>query len=292
MNSAIKSVALAAAAATAFAAAPAFAQDAVAAEDSWTGFYVGGRAGFGFQPSDGDERLGFDTNADGGFNDTVRTTTGADAFATGFCGGAGLAATAANGCRGDKDAVTYAGHLGFDYQIGRSIVLGAVAEYGNSNINDSVTGFSTTPANYVITRSLRGIGSARARAGFSLGRTLLYGTGGFAYGKVRTRYGTTNNANSFIHGNGKDARQTVVKDDRYGYTYGGGIEQKVARNFSIGLLYLYTSLDDDDYRVQVGRGTAPATNPFLLVNANGTTLRRSHTEFNRHDVTVTASFRF
>ncbi len=51
-------------------AAPALAQSAD--PTSWTGFYVGGRMGWQFQPSDGEETQKFDTNLDGNFGDTVR----------------------------------------------------------------------------------------------------------------------------------------------------------------------------------------------------------------------------
>ena len=107
------------------AAAPAAAQ---ADPESWTGFYAGGKIGYSFQPKDGDERLDFDTNLDGGFGDTVRTAAGANAFSPGFCGGAGLSSLPANGCSRDRDALTYAGMVGFDYQVptmaGGGIVLG------------------------------------------------------------------------------------------------------------------------------------------------------------------------
>ena len=278
------------------AAAPAAAQDGVAPVKSWTGFYAGGRAGYAWQPKDGNERLDFDTNLDGNFGDTVRTPAGADAFGPGFCGGNGLGPRAAQGCGSDVDALTYYGMVGFDYQLqnmlGGGIVIGVVAEYGNANVNDSVTGFSSTPANYVITRSLRGAGAVRGRLGYAMKDTLIYGTGGVAYGKVRSRFGSTNNANSFTDNDGENARQHQTRDDQWGYTLGGGVEQRVGDHFSIGALYSFTALRDKNYSVRVGPGTAPANNPFLLVNAQGTDLRRTHRDFARHDVTVTAAYRF
>ncbi|WP_294391598.1 outer membrane beta-barrel protein [uncultured Sphingomonas sp.] len=286
----IKSLLLTAATFTAI--TPALAQEA----SSWTSAYAGGRLGYSWQPKDGSERLDFDTNRDGRFGDTVRTAAGADAFSPGFCGAEGTTSLPAGGCADDKDAVTYTGMVGFDYQLpniaGGGIVVGVVAEYGNSHVNDSVTGFSTTPANYVLTRSLRGTGAVRARAGYGFNDTLVYGTGGLAYGRVRTRFGTTNNANAFVDANGDDARQNSYKDDRWGYTVGGGVEQRIGEHFSIGALYGFTSLADGKYRLGVERGTAPATNPFLLANSTGTDLRRSHSRFVRHDVTVTAAYRF
>ncbi|WCT74916.1 outer membrane beta-barrel protein [Sphingomonas naphthae] len=278
------------------AATPAFAQDSASAS-SWTGPYAGMRLGFSWQPKDRNETLIFDTNRDGTFNDTVRTTTGANAFSPGFCGGVGHTSLPANGCQGDAGGTEIAGVLGFDYQIGSNIVVGALVDYGRSGVTDGVSGFSTTPANYTFSRTLRGQGSLRARAGYAVAifdaepTTLAYATGGLAYGRVRNRFGTTNGANAFIDPKGDDARLNQARDNVWGYTYGGGVEQRIGK-FSIGVLYLYTSLKDNDYVVDVQRGAAPVTNPFLLTNATGTFMKRSYSDFNRHSVSVTTSYRF
>lgn len=259
---------------------PAHAQDA-ATSASWTGPYVGGHLGYGWQPKDNDEQITFDTNQDGTFGDTVNTAGGANAFSPGFCGGAALGTTPGS-CRPDKDGLEWAVHAGYDRQFG-SFVVGAVAEYGRSTLRDSVSGYSTTPARYTMTRRLKDNAGLRARAGYAFGSSLIYGTGGLAWGKIRNSFTTSNGANSFVD-NGND--------NVWGYKYGGGVEQLVAPNFSIGVEYMYTSLKDNDYRVRAGPGTAPATNPFLLVNASGTDFARSHSRFNSHAVHATASFRF
>lgn len=250
--------------------------------DSWTGPYAGVRLGYAFQPENNNETVLFDTNLDGTFGDNVNTAAGANAFSPGFCGGAGAAATAASGCGDDRDGYDVSAHLGFDYQIG-PIVVGAVAEYGRANVKDDVTAFSTTPANYVLSRRLRDNGNLRARAGFANGQTLIYATGGLSYAKIRNSFRSTNTANAF---------STNGNDDVYGFNAGGGFDIKVAPNFSIGALYLFRHFKDDDFRVRTSRGTAAATNPFLLVNANGTDFRRSETDFDTHSVTAVASFRF
>ncbi|MEH3106516.1 MAG: hypothetical protein PGN09_04300 [Sphingomonas fennica] len=281
------------AAATFVAASPAAAQ--MDPETSWTGFYVGGRAGYSWQPNDNDERVGFDTNRDGNFNDTVTTATGANAFSPGFCGGLALTSARGAGCRADKNALEYAAVAGFDYQIGNAIVVGAVVDYGNSNVNDYLSGFSTTPANYTLSRGLRGVGTLRARAGYAFNlftpepSTLVYATGGGAYGRVRNRFTTTNTTNTFTNPNGSDARTEAWKDNVWGYTYGGGIEQKIGR-FSIGAQYLFTALRDNDYTVNVAGG--PAGNPFIRANAAGTQLNRQFRDFARHSVTVSTTYRF
>jgi outer membrane immunogenic protein len=264
------------------AALPVYAQST---DGSWTGAYVGGRIGYSPQLGDGDERLDFDTNLDGSFGDTVRTAAGADAFSPGFCGGRALGATPAAGCKGDEDSLDWAVHAGYDYDFGGPVV-GVVAEAGIGYSEDHVTGFSTTPANYVMTRRMKENAGLRLRAGYAFGsarNTLVYATGGGVYAKMDNSFTSSNTANQF----------TLRGDDTvWGYRVGGGVEQRVTPNLSFGLQYLFTSLADNGARVDVTRGTAPATNPFLLVNANGTTLRRSHSRFATHNIGVTANYRF
>lgn len=266
-------------AAAILAAGPALAQD----EGSWTGFYVGGQAGYGFQPGDGNETIRFDTGLDGSFGENVNTSGGANAFSPGFCGGAASGATPNDGCRDDRDGIEYGAHAGFDYETGGGIVLGVVGDYSRSRLRDSVSAFSTTPARYTMTRRLRDVFTLRARAGVSTGSTLFYGTGGVVRGSIRNSFTTSNTANSFT-GNGNEKG--------WGYALGGGVEQRVGANFSVGLQYLYRSIDSGDYVVRAGPGTAGLTNPFRIVNPNGTDFARSDDDFTSHGISLTASFRF
>ncbi len=260
-------------------ATPAFAQSD---DEQWEGAYIGGSFGLGAQSNDRSENVVFDTNLDGSFDNNVNTVLGANAFSPGFCGGAATGNSAAGGCRGDKDGYDYNIRAGYDMQSG-NIVYGFVLEGGKSESRDSVTAFSTTPAAYTFTRKLDYSVQARARVGYAARGALFYATGGAAYAKINNSFSTTNGANSFTdNGNSKS----------WGYSYGGGTEVKVARNFSIGLEYLYTNFVDDDYVVSVGRGTAAATNPFLLVNPQGTDMRRGDSDFDTHSIRLTAAFRF
>lgn len=270
------------------ASAPAFAQDDAPAGD-WTGVYVGGSLGITWQPNfdrETLETLRFDTNGDGTFNDTVLTPGGANAFSPGYCRGRALGAVPGT-CGGDKDKrVAFAGHVGYDMQMG-NFVVGAVVEAGRSMIGNSVSGFSTTPAGYVLHRRIDWDGSARLRAGYALGsNTLAYGTGGLAYAKIKNSFATTNTTNSFVSARGVDA-------DEWGWTAGGGIEQKVADNFSIGLQYLYTRFKTEGYTVRAGQGAVPSTtNPFVITPAGSTDIQRSNDVFEHNSVRVTASYRF
>ena len=264
-------------------AGPAFAQDAD--EHPFDGIYVGGSVGAAVQPNDGGKStILFDRDLNGSFGDTVVTAAGPDAFSPGFCGGAALSSASAD-CANDKDAIEYYGRVGADTHMG-PIVIGVMGEFGRPEIDDSVSAFSTTPASYTMTRKLDYTASIRGRIGFTptpMRTTLFYATGGALYGKVKNSFATSNTANSFT---------TNGNSDAWGFSGGGGVEQKIGKNFSVGLEYVYNELKDNDARVRVGPGTAPATNPFLLAGAGGTDFKRSDDKFRWHSMRVTAAFRF
>ncbi|MFC0104333.1 outer membrane protein [Sphingopyxis terrae] len=266
-------------------AVPAMAQDSGSTardrSQDFNGPYVSVGGGATLQGSDRGETLVFDTDRDGTYGDQVTTSTGADAFSPGFCNGAATG-TANVGCRNDKDGPEFFGRVGLDKRMG-NFVVGALIEGGHSVARDSVTGFSTTPASYTMSREADWQASARLRAGYTPGGgALFYVTGGPAYARLDNRFSTTNTANSFAD-NGKT--------NAWGYAAGGGAEVMVTNNIAVGLEYLYTDVKDDDYVVNVGAGSAPATNPFLL-NGGGTNIQRSDPHFRTHSVRGTLSFRF
>lgn len=258
-------------------AAPAAAQSA-----DWTGAYVGGRIGYAWGLDDSDETILFDTNLDGSFGDTVFTSGGANAFSPGFCGGSPDSALAADGCSKDDNGVDFGIHAGYDYDFG-SIVVGGLVEYGMSDVEDAVTAFSTTPANYTFNRKLKGTFGLRGRIGIDAGRFMPYVTAGVVRAKIRNSFSTTNGVNAFAL-NDRSSNET-------GYRLGGGIETMFGP-LAVGLLYLYTDVKDKDTRVAVTQGIAGATNPFILVNPGGTTFRRSEDRFKVHALSLTASYRF
>ena len=248
----------------------------------WSGAYVGGFAGYGWQADKDDlEGFAFDTNLDGSFTDTVRTGTGGNAFAPGVCDGTTLSPTLATACRGDQDGFEFGVKAGYDWQFG-NIVMGLVGEAARTNVQDGVTAFSTTPAAYSMDRKLKGLLAARARVGYAAGDTLPYVTGGYAWGDIDRRFSTTNTSNTF----------TATSDDKgaHGWQLGGGVEHKVTSDLSLGLEYLYTRLDDGDYTIRAAGG--PAGGPFTATNAAGTDFRRTQEDFNVHSVRLGANYRF
>ncbi|BBD97928.1 porin family protein [Sphingobium amiense] len=266
-------------------ATPALAQDAGGVD--WTGPYVGGSFGYTFQKKDGAEHLRFDTDGDGAFDDQPRLGSGAPAFSPGTCGGAARGRTPAAGCSGDKDAIGWMGHVGYDMQFG-SIVAGIVGEAGKSYISDSVTEFSTNPASYTFTRRIDWNANLRARLGYTTpGGVMPYITGGLAYAKVKNAFRQDGNGNNtFTPGN--------AKEDAWGWTMGGGLEAKVAPNFSIGARYLWTRYKANDYTVVAGPNANPAVAPTAFNNGftNGQTVIGRGDKFDTQSVMATASFRF
>ena len=258
----------------------------------WTGFYVSGSAGGAFQKQKPSETVRFDTNLDGAFVDTVRTAGGADAFSPGFCGGLTMNATAAAGCSKDEGGIDFGGRLGYDRQVG-SLVLGAVVEMSRTDVTDSATAFSITPAFYSFTRQLDYVAGFRGRAGFGNNRFLVYGTGGTAWGSVEQQFTTSNAVNTFVRSGDAmdDDDDEGTSGGAWGYQAGGGVEVRLGVRWSMTGEYLFTSLDDREDSTIRSQGPAPATNPFILVNAAGTDLRRSE-KFEFQNVRVGLSYRF
>ena len=269
-------------------AAPAMAQTWMPnwdARPNWTGGYVG-VYGSATQANDqDDERLRFDRNLDGNFGDTVTTAAGADAFSPGSCDGSANGVVPTAGCDGDSVGAEGGVRAGYDFQFG-SLVVGAVAEYsGFSGAEDSVTSYSTTPASYTFERKLENLAAIRARVGYAYGPALLYATGGVASGEMSNQFYSSNTQNSFT--------AQVNDDEADGYQAGGGVEYMLAPNFSVTGEYMYTSLEAPDFDIRVGRGTAIATNPFVLTpNTVGTDMQRSNGRFGLHAVRIGMNYRF
>lgn len=266
-------------------AAPALAQSA----PDWSGPYIGVFGGYQETQDDRNETLLFDRDLDGAFDDTVTTTGGANAFSRGFCAdqvsaSGGGSAAAPGVCDDDGSGVEAGVKVGYDMQFGRWVV-GAVGELSGVDAEDSVTGFSTTPAYYSFTRSLDHMAALRARVGYAAGPAMFYVTGGAAYGKIENSFVTNNGANSFT--------EMSSEDDADGYQFGGGLEWRLAPNLTLNGEYIYTDLEAGEYIIRAGdTGATPATNPFLLGNPAGTDMTRSADDFKLHSFRIGMNVRF
>jgi outer membrane immunogenic protein len=196
---------------------------------TWTGFYVGVNAGYGFSDND---RNGLGSyRVDG---PTYVTPTGA--LPTG--------SVVTNGETGrDNDGFVGGGQIGYNYQIG-SWVIGVEADLQYADLNNTgngtrnratfngvdVAGF--TGAQNANFGGIDWFGTVRGRLGFAWDRVLVYGTGGFAYG------GADNNNND-----GFDGFRNRNDDTRTGYVAGGGIEYAFTPNFTGKIEGLYVNLE-------------------------------------------------
>lgn len=256
---------------------------AVAAEDSWTGPYIGIKAGYSAPRGDKGEIVLFDTNLDGNFNDTVRNVAGDNVFSPGFCSGAAPTPVPTDLCKRDSDNFEGGVQIGYDWHLKGDFVVGVVGAYTRTNMTDSVTAYTTTPANYIFTRNLRNLYSARARGGKIVDTILIYGTAGINYGDIRNSFRSSNTANEFI---GRGDNGSI------GFEVGGGLERKIGKKASIGLQYLYRELTDDDFIVRAAPGTTGPTHPFRLVNPQGTDFKRSVSRFESHAIELAVNYRF
>ncbi len=255
------------------------------ASPSWTGGYIGVLGGATQANDQDDEFLRFDRNLDGKFGDPVITSTNANAFSPGSCGGAANGGVVTAGC--DDDAMGAEGvfRAGYDFQFG-SFVVGGLVEYsGVVGGEDSVTSFSTTPASYTFERKIRDQAAVRARAGFAYGPALVYGTAGAVTAEVSNQFYSSNSTNAFkARGEAGDAQ---------GYQAGGGVEYMLAPHLSVTGEYLYTSLEARDFIVRVTQGTAASNNPFVLAPfTTGTDMTRSNGRIGLHAVRIGMAYRF
>jgi outer membrane immunogenic protein len=253
------------------------------AQSDWTGPYVAVHGGYAFQRGDEGETVLFDTDLDGEFGDTVRNAAGANVFSPGFCSGRAFDVRPEDLCRGDQDRGEIGIRAGYDWQLKNNVVLGVVVGFTDSYLADSVTAFTTTPANYIFRRELEHFYSGRARAGYAFDDTLVFATGGVNYGEIRNRFFSSNTANVFV---GND------EDGSWGYELGAGLEHRITDKISIGAQYVYREFTSDDFVVRATPGTTPPTHPFRLVNPNGTDFTRSADDFESNAFEVTVGYRF
>jgi len=252
-------------------------------EGHFNGFYVSGTFGLSANNNDNGEGLVFDTNQDGTYGDQVSTTSGANAFASGFCSGGAVGATPDTRCIGDDDDIEWGARVGYDRRFG-NYVIGALFEYSGGNGTDRASAFSTTPASYTLSRNLNNALSLRLRGGYTPGGgALFYATGGVSNARIDHGFQTTNGLNAF--------EQFKDHDRVWGWQAGGGAEIMVTDRIGLGMEYLYNRFKDDKHYVLATAGGASATSPFTQVSG-GTRMRPSDTRYDFHSLRGSLSFHF
>jgi|SRR5208337_2231931 len=131
--------------------------------------------------------------------------------------------------------------LGYNFQRGH-IVFGVEADFEGAGISDS-NAYAKSEMNW--------FGTVRGRLGYTFDRALVYATGGFAYGNVE-------NSDVIPH---VGAPSTVFSNSetQTGWVVGGGLEYKLAPNWSGKIEYQYLDLAASDWKHVLGLGNETDT---------------------------------
>lgn len=138
------------------------------------------------------------------------------------------------------------GQIGYNLQIGRYVVgVEADASWTDGKGTTVHSGidhlmFAGVPTHTTLSSELEGFGTLRARAGLALDRTLVFITGGLAFGSV---------SNSLkVEIEGIYDHSWSRRDTELGWVVGAGTEQALATNITAKIEYLHYDLGDRTIR--------------------------------------------
>ena len=177
---------------------------------TWTGFYGGVHAGWGWDNS----------SADVAFPPATFDAASLDQNDNGFVGG---------------------GQIGYNYQFAPNWVVGIEGDFSGTDIRGTTTNPLTAGGvqvgagiNNLAQRDVRWLATARGRLGFAADRWLIYVTGGGAWGEMKYTAGPAFaglwSPVAFSHTSS-------------GWTAGGGVEYGFTNNWTARVEYLYYDLD-------------------------------------------------
>jgi outer membrane immunogenic protein len=211
---------------------------------SWTGFYLGGNGGYGWS------------------NEDSRNTATVNEYVLVQCPLAGAPAVCTDTKKGslNPEGGFGGGQIGYNVQLHSSIVVGVEADIDGADIKDSTTR-TLSPA---LVAALSGntytsvgasetnfLGTVRGRIGCTLGDSLIYFTGGFAYGGVKDSLAVKTGAGVISGAVSKSETET-------GYVLGGGVEHRFSPSWSIKAEYQYVDLGET--KLTIPAQAAPAAN--------------------------------
>jgi outer membrane immunogenic protein len=237
---------------------------AVAPAPTWTGFYIGGNIGYGWDTHS--PRFGASTD------DPFFAQPLADLLAAGSYP-ASLSP--------DAQGIIGGAQIGYNWRLSSPWLIGLEADIQGSGIKGSDTRtlsplfFDVTTTS--VTKSIDWFGTVRGRIGFLANpQWLLYATGGLAYGETKLSFNSVDvsqGCNIFtLCGAGSSSGV------RAGWTAGGGVEAMLAQNWSAKVEYLYIDLG--------GRSMSVPTSTIPAINFN------SSTDFREHIVRAGVNYHF
>jgi outer membrane immunogenic protein len=222
----------------------------------WCGWYVGGNVGGTWME---------DTNVQTGSTPVSSAAT--------FAPEAIVAASlASNSLGSNKAGFIGGGQIGYNWQYGNLLYGLETDIQGLSNgnngsaitVNSGVPGFPTEAftSTTAVSKSVNYLGTFRGRLGFLLSpSTIIYGTGGLAYGGVHAATSITQSDSGILPGPVTAAYSTAgsISQTRAGWTLGGGVEMQLWGTRWTGKAeYLYYDLGSVGYFM-----------PNLVANAPG-----------------------
>jgi len=174
----------------------------------WTGFYVGGY-------------LGASIGTTQASNPTLTTGT----------------------AQLNKGGITGGITLGYNWQFHPQWLVGVEGDFGWLGINQSVLQWNDFAR---VGEKADWYGTARLRAGYVTGPSLLYVTGGGAFVHFRDTFGDP-------------VTPTENTDTRAGWTVGGGIETKLSRSWTAKTEYMYIDVGSSSFVSNVFATSTPTT---------------------------------
>jgi outer membrane immunogenic protein len=211
---------------------------------NWTGFYLGGNIGSGI----GRDRTVLNVGGVAGINEFFNLS---------------------------PDGINGGIQAGYNWQAA-NWVFGLEADIQGSSQRDNracvlTCNTFTAPFTYAAyDATLPWFGTARGRVGYSVGSTLFYATGGYAYGRVRTK----------ITADGGSGPITAdISNTRSGWTVGGGIETPFT--FLVGVLGNNWTSKTEYLYVDLGNSTGAFTIPGA-VGAGPAVVASNTTQVHEH----------
>ncbi|AND89976.1 MULTISPECIES: outer membrane protein [Bradyrhizobium] len=216
---------------------------AIAPVQTWNGFYVGGNVGYDW--STGSTGISV-LSTDPALAAPLAALVAAGSFPTAL-------SPSAKGVIGGVQA-------GYNWQVAPQWLVGLEADFQGADVKGTTTqalapvGFDATST--TVSKGIDWFGTVRGRVGVLVApQWLLYGTGGFAYGRTKSSFSTTDVTGGCIVG-ATICASGASSGTSTGWTAGAGTEVMFAPNWSFKAEYLYVDLGRRT--LNVASSTVPA----------------------------------
>lgn len=209
-------------------------------QSSWTGLYVGGHLGYGWDRA-------------------IWSSISSPSPVVDYSQGSRITSHPISGVFGG-------GHLGFNYQFG-SLVFGIEPAFSAGYFHDGSRS-NTGSGDDEYTTRINNLFSTAMRAGYALDRWLIYLKVGYASGSVKTRLVDTVGVEQ---GDGRSSER------HHGFVMGPGIELRVTPHIILGTEYNYLDLGSAKHSVGgLSSGLGPVINKVDLQGMHQITIRLSY----------------